>query len=356
MKKRKNSLFWQAIRIYREKGTIMNKKILVTGGTGAMGVYLVPELLKLGYQVDVISIDEVASNNPKLQYIKANAKDYTFISEQLKKEYDGVVDFMVYPTREEFERFLPLYLNNTQHYIFVSTYRVYANEEHPIIETSPRLLDVSKDKVLLSSGDYCIYKAQAEDYLKNSEFTNWTIIRPAITYSKKRFQLITMELDLVVRRMIEGKTLVIPENAINVQATMSWAGDVAKMISRLVLNKKTFTETYSTTTAEHHTWGEVAEIYNKFGGLKYCVTDTDSFLNIISPGNIHARQQLVYDRYFDRIMDNSKILSITGMKQSELMPLEKGLATEFSAFPKNTRWEACESYDRMDKFLEENRL
>lgn len=27
------------------------KKILVLGGTGAMGVYLVPELLKMGYQV-----------------------------------------------------------------------------------------------------------------------------------------------------------------------------------------------------------------------------------------------------------------------------------------------------------------
>ena len=31
----------------------MKKKVLVPGGTGAMGVYLVPELLKMGYQVDV---------------------------------------------------------------------------------------------------------------------------------------------------------------------------------------------------------------------------------------------------------------------------------------------------------------
>lgn len=333
----------------------MCKKILVIGGTGAMGVYLVPELLGLGYKVDVVSFDNVVSDSSNLKYITANAKDHNIIAELLKNEYDAVVDFMIYPTKEEYEKFLPLYLENTQHYIFLSTYRIYANEEHPIKETSPRLLDVTTDPVLLSSGDYCIYKAQGEDYLRNSEFSNWTIIRPAITYSKRRFQLITMEYNLVIRRMLEGKTLVLPEYAMNIQATMSWAGDVAKMIARLVLNKSAFKETYSVCTAEHHSWGDIAKIYKKIGGLEYCVTDTDSFLNIISPGNIHARQQLIYDRYFDRIMDNTKILNITGMKQSELMPLEKGLAMEFDAFPKNSAWDFCESYERMDQFLANRR-
>ena len=31
------------------------KKILVLGGTGTMGVYLVPELADMGYQVNVVS-------------------------------------------------------------------------------------------------------------------------------------------------------------------------------------------------------------------------------------------------------------------------------------------------------------
>lgn len=327
------------------------KKILVPGGTGAMGVYLVPELLKLGYKVDVISLDDALSDNADLKYIKANAKDYDFIAEILKNDYDAVVDFMTYPTKEYYEKFLDLYLENTGHYIFLSTYRVYANEEHPIKETSPRLLDASTDEILLSSGDYSIYKAQSEDYLKASGKTNWTIIRPAITYSKRRFQLVTLEMDLVMRRMLEGKTLVLPELAMNVQATMSWAGDVAKMISRLVLNKDAYCEAYSVCTSEHHSWSEVAQIYEKIGGLKYCTTDTETYLNILSPDNIHMRQQLTHDRYFDRIMDNSKILSITGMKQSELMPLKKGLALEFDRFPKNYVWSKSESYDRMDEYL-----
>lgn len=330
----------------------MSKRILVPGGTGAMGVYLVPELLRLGHKVDVVSLDDAISNNPNLRYIKADAKNYDFIAELLKNEYDAVVDFMVYPTKEEYEKFLPLYLKNTEHYLFLSTYRVYANEEHPIKETSPRILDITKDPDLLQSGDYCIYKAQAEDYLNNSKFPNWTILRPAITYSKSRFQLVTMECNLVIRRMLEGKTLILPEKAIDIQATMSWAGDVAKMIARLILNKAAFRETYSVCTSEHHTWGEIAEMYKRIGGLKYITVDTDTYLQVKSLGNPHSERQLKLDRYFDRVMDNSKILSITGMKQSELMPLEKGLAIEFSAFPKNKTWEPHDGYDRMDEYLE----
>ena len=34
-----------------------------------------------------------------------------------------------------------------------------------------------------------------------------------------------------------------------------------------------------------------------------------------------SQRSAVYDRYFERIKDNSKILEVTGMKQSELMPL-----------------------------------
>lgn len=35
------------------------KKVLVIGGTGAMGTYLVPKLVERGYKVDVIANDEV---------------------------------------------------------------------------------------------------------------------------------------------------------------------------------------------------------------------------------------------------------------------------------------------------------
>ena len=105
-----------------------------------MGTYLVPKLVEDGYTVDVVSLDDMTSDNPRLRYIKANVKDTAVLSELLYKRYDGIVDFMIYPTGEIV--YLPLMLQNTEHYIYLSSYRVFADEEHPIVESSPRLLDV----------------------------------------------------------------------------------------------------------------------------------------------------------------------------------------------------------------------
>lgn len=303
----------------------MEKKVLVLGGTGAMGIYLVPELLKMDYRVDVVALNELPNDNPKLRYLKCDAKDITFLKELLKNEYCCIVDFMVYKEMEEFEERYRLFLDHTDHYFYLSSYRIYGNREHPITENSPRLLETETDPVFLTSNDYALYKAKQEDVLRKSGYTNWTILRPAITYSRGRYQLTTLEAGTVVARMLRGQTIVLPEPAMKIQATMSWAGDVARMISRLVLNPDAMGETYTVSTSEHHTWEEVAQIYGRIGGLKYITTDTESFLNIVGPGNIHSRQQLIYDRYFDRIVDNSKILTAAGMKQNELMTLEEGL-------------------------------
>jgi hypothetical protein len=64
---------------------------------------------------------------------------------------------------------LPLLFENTGHYIYLSSYRVFADEEHPIVESSPRLLDVSKDEVLVRSDDYSIYKARGENFIRESK-------------------------------------------------------------------------------------------------------------------------------------------------------------------------------------------
>ena len=330
-----------------------NRKVLILGATGAMGTYLVPEMLKKGWQVDAVSLDKVVSEHPALHYITENAKDIGFISECVRNQYDAIVDFMIYASESEFEKYYKLFLENTKHYIFFSSYRIYANTV-PITEESPRLLDVSEDEVLLKSGDYAIYKAQEEDMLRKSGYTNWSILRPAITYSKKRFQLTTLEANVVITRMWEGKTVVLPEEAMNVQATMSWAGDVAKMIAGLILNEKAYGETFTTATAEHHTWREVAQMYCEIGNLKYVTTNMENYLNILGPGNIHTRQQLVYDRLFDRVIDNSKILEVTGLKQEELMPLKEGLKREFECLKPGDIAPAAEVNARMDAFLAQN--
>lgn len=332
------------------------KKVLVLGGTGAMGRYVVPELLKMGYSVDVATLDEIESDNQNLKYIVGNVKENGVLEKMLKNGYNGVVDFMSYNTAE-FEKIYKTFLDNTEHYIFLSSCRVFADAP-PITEDSPRLLDVSRDRHFLSTDDYALYKAREENILFDSGYDNFTVVRPATTYSTGRFQLVTLEADTVIHRMQSGKTIVLPEAAMNCQATLSWGGDVGVMIARLLFNKAALKQSYNVATGEHHSWAEIAEMYNRILPFKYITVSIDDYLNIIADGADWAKYQLIYARCFQRITDNTKILNATGMKQSELMPLEKGLDFEyknsanidFSQFANNYR------NTRMDIYLLEKGL
>ena len=191
---------------------------------------------------------------------------------------------------------------------------------------------------------------------------NWTIIRPAITYSLLRNQLVTLEAPNTIGRALLGKPVVLPETAKNVQATMSWAGDVAQMIAGILFNENALGEAYTVSTSEHHTWGEIAEYYEDICGLKSVWVDQTDFLRCAVTGfddfPYTGSWQLVYDRLFDRIIDNSKILALTGMKQENLMKLYDGLKYEISRCPKNYGETVANlsSNIRMDEYLKNRGL
>ena len=332
------------------------KKILVLGGTGAMGPYAVKELLNKGYKVDAICLDEVKSDNPNVRYWVADAKDRRYIKNLLETEkYDGILDFMIYRTPEFAERF-EMFLENTEHYIYLSSYRVYANEDEVITEESPRLLDTSNDKEFLASEDYSLYKARCENILNASKYNNWTIVRPAITYSENRYQIVTLEANATIARMLQGKKIVLPKEAKDVEATMSYAGDLGKMYAGIMLNPKAFRQTYTLATAEHNTWGYVADCYSEILGAKFEWIDKEDYLKIIGVGEIQAwnRWQLEYDRLFDRRIDNSKILEISGLKQEDLTPLKDGLKKVLGNVDLKAAYKEGLFDKYMDEYLENN--
>ena len=303
------------------------KKILVLGATGAMATYLVPLLLEKGMAVTGVSLDEPLVTHPSLRSVTANALDMDFLTKELAEGYDAIVDFMIYNTKEKFGEYYKLFLENTTHYLFFSTYRIYAGD-HPIREDSLRLLEAKKPDVFVTELEYSIYKAEEEDMLRASGYQNYTIVRPAITYSQRRFQLTILEGRNFLSRMRSGKTVLLPDSAMDKQATMSWAGDVARMLSAILLNPKAYGETYTVSTAEHQTWREIAEMYSRIGGLVYKVIPEADFLAFFD-NNVYIKQQLLYDRCFDRVVDNTKILDLMGARQEELMPLEEGLRMEY---------------------------
>ncbi len=332
------------------------QKILVIGSTGAMGRYLVPILAQKGYCIDSVSLDESIFSFPNVNHIKGDIKDMAFRRELMQKNYDATIDFAVYRTADLIPLMVPM-AQSTGHYIYLSSYRVYDGIEVPTRETSPRLIDSTQDELLRNSDDYCIQKARGENILQALGKKNWSVIRPAVTYSHLRYQLVTLEAPYTVGRAQLGKTVVLPENAKDIQATMSWAGDAAQMIAEIVLNEKALGESFTAATAEHHTWGEIAEYYKDICGLKALWVDQEDYLacgaNNYENFPMVGRWQLIYDRLFHRVMDNSKILAVTGMKQENLMKLYDGLKYEISRCPADFGRTVAD-YPinvKMDKFL-----
>lgn len=309
----------------------MKCRYLLLGGTGAMGCYLREELKNCGGDVYVTS-RSVRESNDGIHYICGDAHDIDFLKRTVfDVKPDVIVDFMVYGT-EEFRNRHEFLLTNAVQYIFLSSYRVFADTK-PLTESSPRLLDVCKDKEYLNTDEYALSKARQEDILKGAQHKNWTIVRPSITYSKKRFQFGCLEAGIVCFRALNGLPVVMPDGMLDKQTTMTWAKDVAKMISRLALNPCAMHEDFNVVTAESHTWREILEVYHSVLGLKVETVSMEDYLTIC------ATYQTKFDRMFDRVMDNSKVLRVAGLTQLELTPTAVGLAKELEAFKKEPAYQ-----------------
>ena len=127
-------------------------KILLLGGTGAMGVHLSKILNNQGEDVYVTTRRE--RKGMGITYIQGNAHENAFLSDILQKyHFDVLIDFMIYNTSEFADR-VDLLLSSVGQYIFLSSSRVYADSQTPITENSPRLLDVYKEEPLQGSELY----------------------------------------------------------------------------------------------------------------------------------------------------------------------------------------------------------
>lgn len=304
----------------------MNKRILLIGGGGTLGTYTAEELLKQEYFVDIICLEDKISNDKNLKYYKAQA-NLKYLEEFLRnKNYDGIVNFIHYPDVVEYPPVHKLLMSHTGHLIVLSSYRVYADEQHPITENAPMLLDVSTDKEFIENEKYAISKAKLEKYLNNEcKGQNWTVVRPVISFSKLRFDLVTYYGHDLLTKIKNKETIPLPFDAKQLTAGLDWAGNSGKLIANLLFKKGTFGEAYTVSSAPNLTWGEVAELYSEIMGAKFKWVSLEDYLKATNNYNYYA---LIYDRLFDRIIDNRKILQATGLKSSDFTPVKKGLEIE----------------------------
>ena len=308
-----------------------NKRVLLIAGGGTLGSYVAKELLSKGATVEIICPEEKESYCDQLIFHRSMVSKELLSDLFSNKHYDGIVNFIHYEDVNEYKEIHPLLIENTDHLIFLSTYRVYANESHPVTEEAPRLLDVIKDDFFLNNENYAVPKAKAENYLRSEcKGQPWTIVRPVISFSQYRIDLLMYSGDRLLRAAERGEELLLPELVRNYKAGLDWAGNSGKIIANLLFKPEVIGEAYTIYSGQGLTWGEIAEIYEKLIGLKVRWCKEEEYLKYHT--DIQTNQSTHwgywYDRRYNRDIVCSKVLKATGLTKDDFSSIEDGIKIE----------------------------
>ena len=314
-----------------------DKRVLLIAGGGTLGTYTAEELLRLGATVEVICPEEKISDCERLIF----HRDY--VSEELlsalfaKKHYDGIVNFIHYKDAQDYKKIYPLLIENTDHLIFLSSYRVYADEQHPITESAPRLFDVIKDEDFLANENYAVPKSKCENYLRSERAGEpWTIVRPVISFSERRLDMLMYSQHLVLRAAKEGRELLLPSLVRDYKAGLDWAGNSGKLIANLLFKPHTYGETYTVYSGHGLTWGEVADIYHEITGVNFRWCSEEEYL-ASEKNRLNTKMlmwQWKHDRRYNRDIDCSKILKATGLSEKDFGTIAFGIRQELKKLGK----------------------
>jgi len=286
-------------------------KILLLAGSGAIGRHVAVLAASRGHEVFVTS--RVSRGlGQGVQLLQGDAMDRSFLCSVLKRKWDVVIDFLVYSTQDFSERIDEL-LGSANHYIFLSSARVYADSEYPITEQSPRLIDVCDDADYLRTAEYALEKARQEDLLRSATHNNWTIVRPYVTYAENRLQLGVFEKEAWLFRALRNKPIVFSEDICRKKTSLTYARDVAHWIVGLCGLECARRETFNVMSNENITWGSVLAFYQE------CLREAIGFnrapvlVGLEEFQRIHRNwAQVCFDRLYDRTFDNTKIQQVVG--------------------------------------------
>ena len=203
------------------------KRVLLVAGTGTLGGPTYSELVKLGYAVDVISLEDFASVTPRLSFLKADASTDRMQKFLDGRRYDAIVDFIHVPEKGPQARRIDLMLEHTDQFVFLSSYRTYSGRDRVITESSEQWIDAPANDRMLAEDDYAIPKARGERHLMASGRKNWTIVRPVISFTHYRLDLVTVGAYAILFRTAAGKAIPLPAEVRDKHCSVTW-GDMGR--------------------------------------------------------------------------------------------------------------------------------
>lgn len=145
---------------------LKNKKVLVTGGTGLIGIPLVDFLLSMGAEVFCLTRKHIVSKNKKLKYIECDLKQLSKTKADEIKEIIGNIDYTIY---------------------LAASIKLFSQEKETMIEAKENNLDPFLNflNLLGDLGKKIVFTSTADIYgqPKSTDFSESASENPLTTYA-----------------------------------------------------------------------------------------------------------------------------------------------------------------------------
>lgn len=173
-----------------------NKKVLVTGGTGLIGIPLVKKLLKIGAKVTIVSLDDKALAPQNTKFLKLDLREFTNCMKACKNQdyvfhLAGVKGSPMMTRKKPASFFVPTLTfslnmmeaarrSKVKKYLLTSSIGVYGPAQIFKEDNTWNQYPSENDKFAGWAKRMC--ELQAEAYAIEHNWKNVTIVRPANVY------------------------------------------------------------------------------------------------------------------------------------------------------------------------------
>ena len=305
--------------------------VLIIGGTGVLSSAVTAESLRKGIEVTLIN-----RGNRRIpegvELIKSDKDDLGYISKMLEgRRFDAVMDYLCY-TDEATRKSVQFYSKYTNQYFFISSCAVYdtkaLNGDQGDEESSKPL----------TIWDYSVNKWESEkllvSLLKDSA-TNYTIIRPCVTYDNTRIPYgITPQYGYhwtLVSRIKSGKPIITWNGGSN-RCNMMRVEDFAVGVVGLIGNAKAYNEAFNVCGDEVPTFKEVLECIECIIGVKAKTIDISS--EFYAQEIPSRKGEILGGRSIDSVNSNRKVKeAVPSFKQK--IPLKEGVKMTLKTYENN---------------------
>jgi nucleoside-diphosphate-sugar epimerase len=296
-------------------------KLLLVGGTGVLSTAITQEALKKNIEIFMVNRGNRMELIPSdIHLLKADIKDKKKVLSLLSNmHFDAVIDCICY-TEKDIEYSFNLFKDKIDQYIFISSCAVYNTAICSLCEEdSPKVLPV---------WEYSVNKNKCEEFLinlANANRTNYTIIRPAVTYGNTRIPYgITPPYGYhwtLVERILHGKPVITWNNG-EVNCNITHVDDFAVGVVGLLGNQQAYNEAFNIVGDESPSWKEVLDILSNLLNTEIKTIDI--------PSEYYAKEipsrkgEILGGRSISAVCSNKKIKSaVKDFKQN--ISLKDGL-------------------------------